>query len=142
MPSTAPLAFAQRFQEQGRRQFAASLAASAGHGGVCPGDAAVHTLAGTVGTACHYATLVGLVQFAKASAVLASTVGALVNYVLNYRWTFASKRSHDKTLPRFSLVALAGIAINALVMIALLKFVGVHYLVAQVIVTAIVLVAN
>lgn len=105
-----------------------------------------YALAGAVGTAFHYATLVGLVQFAKASAVLASTlgalVGALVNYVLNYRWTFASKRSHDKALPRFALVALAGIAINAVVMFALLQYVGVHYLVAQVIATAVVLFTN
>jgi len=103
-------------------------------------------VAGAVGTALHYAMLVALVQFAQAPAVAASTAGAiagaLVNYALNYRWTFASTRTHDKALPRFAAVALAGIAINAIVMAAMLDVAGAHYLVAQVIATGVVLVAG
>ena len=102
--------------------------------------------AGAVGTALQYAILVALVQFAQAPAVAASTAGAiagaLVNYALNHRWTFASTRSHGRALPRFAAVAVGGIAINAIVMTAMLNLVGAHYLVAQVVATGIVLVVG
>jgi len=96
--------------------------------------------AGAVGTTVHYAILIALVQLARFDAVLASTAGALagalVNYVLNHRYTFASDRAHRQALPRFALVAVAGIAVNAVVMAAVLAFAGPHYLVAQIIATA------
>ena len=90
--------------------------------------------------------LVGLVQFAHVPAVAASTAGAvagaLVNYALNHRWTFASTRAHGHAAPRFGAIALAGIAVNAIVMTAMLSLVGVHYLVAQVVATGVVFVAS
>jgi putative flippase GtrA len=102
-------------------------------------------LAGAVGTALHYAALVGLVQFAQFPAVAASTAGAVagavVNYALNHRWTFASPQGHTRALPRFAAVALAGIALNAVVM-AMLIGSGAHYLAAQVVATGLVLVAG
>ena len=53
--------------------------------------------AGAIGTALHYAMLIGLVQLARIDAVVASTAGAIagaiVNYVLNHRFTFASDRA-------------------------------------------------
>ncbi len=105
-----------------------------------------YAVAGAAGTAVHYATLVALMQFAHALAVAASTagaiVGALINYVLNHRFTFASAKSHDHALPRFVAVALTGIAINAIVMAAMLGLLGAHYLVAQVVATFVVLVAG
>ena len=101
--------------------------------------------AGAAGTLVQYATLVVLVQTQAAGAVAASTLGAiagaLVNYVLNHRLTFASERTHAQALPRFAAVAAAGIAVNALV-VALLVGAGAHYLVAQVVATGVVLVAG
>jgi putative flippase GtrA len=101
--------------------------------------------AGAVGTALQYATLVLLVQAQWAGPVTASTVGAiggaLVNYLLNHRFTFASERAHAHALPRFAAVALAGIVVNALVVGALVGA-GVHYLAAQVVATGAVLVAG
>lgn len=102
--------------------------------------------AGAIGTAAHYAVLIALVQLAHAGAVAASTagaiVGALVNYGLNYRFTFASRKAHTRALPRFAAVALGGVALNAIVLAALLATFGPHYLVAQVVATAAVLVAG
>ena len=67
----------------------------------------------------HYLVLIALVQGASLSAVPASTAGAiagaLVNYRLNHRYTFESDRAHGRALPRFALVALVGIAVNAAV---------------------------
>jgi len=93
-----------------------------------------YTLAGTIGTAFHFAILAALVQLASVNAVAASTAGAiagaLVNYALNYWFTFGSRRMHRVALPRFVTVALAGLALNAAVLALALHF-GVHYLVGQ-----------
>jgi putative flippase GtrA len=99
--------------------------------------------AGAVGTALHYALLVALVQLAGVPAVAASTAGAiagaLVNYGLNPRFTFASGHAHARALPRFAAVAVAGIGVNAVTMAAVLALAPAHYLVAQVVATAVVL---
>ena len=101
--------------------------------------------AGAVGTLAQYATLVLLVQVLAIGAVSASTagaiLGALVNYALNHRFTFASERTHAQALPRFATVAAFGIGVNALV-VALLVHADVHYLLAQVVATGVVLVAG
>ena len=102
--------------------------------------------AGAVGTAAHFAVLAVLVQLAGASPVGASTagaiVGAIINYALNYRFTFASRRAHHVALPRFVAIAAMGIVLNAVVLWAALAFVRPHYLVAQVAATGAVLVAG
>lgn len=105
-----------------------------------------YTAAGAIGTAVHFSILAALVHFAGAAPVLASTAGAiagaLVNYAANHRYTFQSRRAHTVALPRFFLVATAGIALNALVLAATLALLPFHYLVAQAIATAVVLVAG
>ena len=102
--------------------------------------------AGVIGTAAHNAVLVALVQGAGAGVVVASTAGAIagaaINYILNHRFTFASRESHRRALPRFAVVAAAGITLNALVLAGMLALVGPHYLVAQVAATLAVLVAG
>ncbi len=104
-----------------------------------------YALAGAIGTAFHFAILAALVQLAEISAVGASTagaiVGALVNYALNYRFTFDSQRMHRVALPRFVAVALAGIALNAAVL-ALALDLGVYYLAGQAAATGVVLIAG
>jgi putative flippase GtrA len=103
-------------------------------------------IAGAAGTALQYAVLVSLVQCTQTPAVAASTAGAvagaLVNYLLNHRWAFVSTRSHDHALPRFATVALAGIALNAIVMATMFKLVGVHYVLAQLAATSVVMVVG
>ena len=104
-----------------------------------------YAAAGAIGTAAHFAILAGLGQLARADAVAASTAGAiagaLVNYALNHRFTFASRRAHRIALPRFCAVAGAGILLNAAALAAMLAFVRLHYLAAQIVATGIVLVA-
>ena len=103
-------------------------------------------VAGSVGTALQYVILIALVQFVAVPAVAASTVGAMagatVNYGLNHRWTFGSTRAHGHALPRFAAVALAGLAINAIVMSTMLRIAGAHYLTAQVVATCAVFLAG
>ncbi len=102
--------------------------------------------AGALGTGVHYVMLIALVQLAGVGAVIASTAGAIcgaiVNYALNHRYTFASRRAHRIALPRFATVAALGVVLNAIVLALVLGQVGPHYLLAQVIATAAVLAAG
>jgi putative flippase GtrA len=97
---------------------------------------------GAVGTLLHYATLVTLVEVLRATptfgAVVGASVGALANYVLNYHLTFASQRAHQRTFPRFVVVALLGVAISGYGVKAATTL-GVSYLLAQVACTIVVL---
>ena len=98
--------------------------------------------AGAIGTAAHYAVLVLLVEIAGMPAAVATAfgavVGATVNYLLNYHLTFHSVASHTITGPRFALIALAGMALNSMVVFACVRL-GIHYLVGQVVATLLVL---
>ncbi len=101
---------------------------------------------GAIGTAMQYGVLIALVQFTQAGAVLASTagfvVGACVNYSLNYLFTFNSSKRHTEALPKFLTVALLGMGINASIMAGLVHQAGMHYLLAQMVATGLVLLWN
>lgn len=107
-------------------------------------------LVGVGGTLMHYAILVLLVEFSSLQPFVASSVGAaagaVVNYFLNYRFTFASQAKHRQTMPKFLLLALLGLVINASLMWLLLTWPLAawqwYYLVAQVAVTLLVLMLN
>ena len=97
---------------------------------------------GGVSAIFHYATLVACVELFNinpvAAAVAASTVGAGVNYWLNYHYTFASDRRHLQSVPRFLVVASTGAGLNAGLMHVGVNLVEMHYLPAQLITTVIV----
>ncbi len=97
---------------------------------------------GAIGTGVHYAILWSLVN-AGVPVLLASTIGAiggaLVNYVLNYRYTFKSNLAHRSTLVKFFTVALIGLLFNTLIMALLTRL---HYFIAQIIATFFVLLWN
>lgn len=75
------------------------------------------------------------------STSVGALVGALVNYWLNHRYTFASAANHKQALPRFLLLAAVGLGLNAGI-VGMLTSIQLHYLVAQIIATGIVLVTN
>lgn len=101
---------------------------------------------GAIGTGVHYLTLIVLVQGAAAPPVPASVagfvLGALTNYFLNYRYTFNSNHRHREAMTRFFVVALAGLVLNTLVMQLATGWLALHYLIAQVLATGMVLVWN
>ena len=98
---------------------------------------------GCVSALGHYGLLIALVQGLAVDAVLASSagalLGALINYTLNYHFTFRSTRCHSESVPRFAAIAVGGLALNALLMWAGVDWLGLHYLLAQVLTTVMVL---
>lgn len=98
--------------------------------------------AGAVGTAVQYAILIGIVEAFHGDPVLASTLGAvagaIVNYLLNYHYTFRSRRPHTVSLAKYAVVSAGGIALNAVVLSGATTWLGMHYVAAQVAATVIV----
>ena len=99
---------------------------------------------GAIGTAGHYVTLIVLVDVLGVGAVLASSagflVGATINYILNYRFTFRSDRSHASTAPRFFAIALGGFFLNGAAMSLLVDRIGLHYILSQIVATGTILI--
>lgn len=102
-------------------------------------------LVGGLATAIQYVILILLVRGLEMAPTLASSLGfvlsAGVNYLLNYRFTFRSRRPHGPAVVKFGLLAGAGLLINAAVM-HLLVAASVNYLLAQVGATGLVLFWN
>ena len=100
---------------------------------------------GAVATAIQYGLLILLVRGFGVAPTPASSIGfalsAGVNYLLNYRFTFRSNRPHGPAAAKFGLFAGTGLLINASMM-HLLVAAGVHYLMAQIFATAVVLLWN
>jgi len=101
---------------------------------------------GIFGTAAHYLVLGALVEVWGIPVLLATTAGftcgAVVNYALNRRFTFDSTAQHGVALPKFLTVATLGAGINWLVVALLLSASSMHYLLAQLLATASVLIWN
>ncbi|MDX1268613.1 MAG: GtrA family protein [Oceanisphaera sp.] len=98
---------------------------------------------GVIGTGVHYLVLIILVQGFGLGAVMSTNVGALagalVNYVLNYHYTFQSAKPHHEALSKFMVVAAIAVVLNGLIMYGLTTMLGLYYLLAQVITTGLVL---
>lgn len=101
--------------------------------------------AGAIGTALHYATVIVSVELFHlipwVASALGATLGAVVNYLLNYHFIFASTRPHHATLPRFVTVATMSVVINTGA-VRLGADLGIQYLLAQAVGTAIALVVG
>ena len=101
-----------------------------------------YCVVGAAGTITHYSALLTLVWFDVAGPVIASSAGAIVgsviNYQLNYNFTFKSHESHANAGPKFFVVAGVGLLVNWLIMMISIDGFGIHYLIAQCAATALV----
>lgn len=97
---------------------------------------------GGIATAIQYVLLILLVRAFGMAPTPASTIGfalsAVVNYLLNYSFTFRSDRPHGPAAVKFAALAVSGLLINAIIM-HLMVTAGVRYLIAQVCATGVVL---
>jgi putative flippase GtrA len=99
---------------------------------------------GAIGTAGHYVVYIALIQtglHVVTASAAGFVVGALINYWLNYHYTFNSEQPHRQAMTRFFAVALAGLALNTLI-VFLLNRMHWHYLLAQAAATMVVLIWN
>ncbi len=101
---------------------------------------------GAIGTAGHYLVLIVLASVVGISPVVATTcgfiVGAIINYQLNYIYTFKSDAPHRTALPKFFTVALIGAGINMAIIYWGTELLGIHYLLMQLVATGVVLLWN
>jgi putative flippase GtrA len=90
----------------------------------------------------HYGLLITLVQGFGFEPVRASVagalLGALINYTLNYHFTFRSKTHHVESVTKFGLVAGFGLLWNTLLMWLGVNVLHTHYLLTQVFATVLV----
>ena len=102
------------------------------------------SLIGVIGTTAHFVVLIISVQALSMSPVSGSIAGfitgASINYLLNYHVTFKSRNSHLESFLKFFTVATLGLGLNTLIMYITTQWY--HYLVSQVVATAIVLIWN
>lgn len=94
-----------------------------------------YTAAGSLAVGVHYLVLILLVERAAMDATLSSSCGFLfgliVNYLLQYYWTFRSSGSHAKRFPLFAGVAVVMLGLNAAIFWALHERFEINYLLAQ-----------
>ncbi len=99
---------------------------------------------GTLSAVGHYGLLITLVQVFSIAPVPASAagslLGAVINYSLNYKYTFRSTARHSVAISKFSMIALTGLILNSALMWIGVELLDMHYLLAQIITTALILV--
>jgi putative flippase GtrA len=91
----------------------------------------------------HFLVLSALVEWEVVGPVSASlvgfVVGSCVTYTLNSRFTFKSTRSHAGAMPRYFAVAGVAFVLNGVLMDVFVHRLGVFYLLAQFLTSALVL---
>jgi len=92
--------------------------------------------AGGIATGCHYVTTITAVELFGVAPVAASAggfvVGAIVKYCLNYFVSFRSDERHGAAVPRFAAMLAILFLLNISIFALLNQLAGLHYVVAQV----------
>jgi putative flippase GtrA len=100
--------------------------------------------AGLISTAGHYAVTIAAVELTDVVPIFASSIGFMVGaglkYWLNYAFAFDSQRLHRRAIPRFALALFAMFLLNGLLFGVLHDVVGLHYLLAQVLTTVLLII--
>lgn len=103
-----------------------------------------YVVVGLCAAVAQYGILIVLAEAFHSDPVHASAIGfivaGIVSYVLNYRFTFRSTRRHAEALPIFCLVVLIAFGINVSAMALFTRVIAVHYVLAQLASTGIVLI--
>lgn len=105
-----------------------------------------YVISGGAAAVVHFAVLIALVESIDANPTLASAIGfcaaILVNYTLQYYWTFKTRGAHTATFLRYLGVTLMMLCVNTGLFWLMNVQVGLGYLVAQAIATIIVVTVN
>ena len=100
-------------------------------------------MVGGVTAVIHYGVLLTLVECFHWQSTLGSSVGFVVavvcNYAMHYSWTFAAEVTHQYSLSRYLVMVGTGFFLNAGVMYSATEWLGVQYVIAQLVALVIVL---
>lgn len=103
-------------------------------------------MVGAVGTLAQYSVLITLVETRLSGPLIASTLGftlgAVINYSLNHKFTFQSTKKHSDAFWKFMFIATCGAALNYILLYIGIHYLYFQYLIAQVCATGIVLLWN
>jgi putative flippase GtrA len=98
---------------------------------------------GLLAAVVHYGLLIGLVEAWRVDPVTAAlagyVAGGVVSYSLNRQFTYRSDRPHAQATWRFALVAVVGFFLTWGFMHVFTRWLGLPYLPAQIVTTAVVL---
>ena len=101
-------------------------------------------LVGFAATLITYIILIVLVETWQINVIVASVigyiVGIVVNYELNYGFTFQSKQHHHILVPRFVMVMMVGLLLNTGIMFVGVNWFDINYVLAQLAAIAVVLI--
>lgn len=105
-----------------------------------------YCLVGGIAAALHFVILIGLVEFVNIAPVVATTVGfgfaVVLNYVLQYHWTFSASGPHRLKLFKFASIAVFAMFINGGIFWLCNAVAGFPYLLSQIVATGIVVAIN
>jgi len=94
-----------------------------------------YLVGGGTGAVVIFALLSLLVEVFHVMPLVATTVsfviGSLVNYTMQYYWTFEATGPHRVMLTRYALVTLVTMSLNTGLFWAFTELLGIHYLIAQ-----------
>jgi putative flippase GtrA len=103
-------------------------------------------IVGILATATQWVILIVLHDGFDVGPALSSGIGyvlsGVLNYILNYRFSFRSQSSHKEAVWKFAIVTGLGLCINTVIMNSVTGQVGQGYILAQIAATACVLVWN
>jgi putative flippase GtrA len=105
-----------------------------------------YSIVGILGATLHTGTLIFLVEILKQNPLVSSAAGFLtaliVQYFMNYLWTFRSDQNHRYALPRYVFVSVTGLAMNVSIMYITVNIFGWWYLIGQAIAIILVPISN
>ena len=105
-----------------------------------------YAISGGLATIVHFLILITLVEVFAIDATLASAIGfcmaVVVNYNLQYHWTFKSTGSHKTIFTRYVFITFFMLGVNTLIFWVLYGLQGLSYILAQAIATAVVMFMN
>lgn len=101
----------------------------------------LYVVSGVASVATHYTFTIAAVELLGWRALFATSagfiVGAVTKYFMNYFLAFQSEEPHTAAIPRFAVMLLSLFAANGALFLALHEHLGMHYMVAQVLTTGI-----
>ena len=94
----------------------------------------------------HFVVLILLVEIFSMAPPVGSLAGfcsgCMVNYYLQYSWTFCSNQSHRLALARYTTITFTMLLLNMLIFQLVWKRIGLDYKLAQIFATGVVFMAN